>query len=291
LRRRFFAARLAQVDLPGALAIAGEFPAGSVYSADVVLRDIANRLASDNPAEAERVLRMIPHEAGRSWFHPALAWKMAATDPARAQRLVDEAQRYYDHPQTYLFLALGLKARDPAASAEAFQKALRGIDRLMKEGPEYSAMEGYRGVLLPLVEQIDPGLVPELFWRAIATRPPIGNPASLRDSTVGGLVALLGWYDREVAAALFEPIRTLAEETETKELAVWELEFLAWSLFNPRAAVAGLEKVAAASELDPNGNFVRERVAETLGLSYQDRWRRVWITLTEMRALLEPEPR
>jgi hypothetical protein len=31
-------------------------------------------------------------------------------------------------------------------------------------------------VVLPMVEQIDPALVPELFWRAIATRLPAGNP-------------------------------------------------------------------------------------------------------------------
>jgi hypothetical protein len=139
---------------------------------------------------------------------------MAAADPARARRLVDEAQRYEDHPQTYFFLALGLKARDPTAADEAFQKAMEGIDRLMKEGAEYSAMQGDRGVLLPLVEQIDPALVPELFWRAIATRPPIGNPRSLRELSLGRLIVLLGWYDREVAAVLFEPVRALMEQTD-----------------------------------------------------------------------------
>ena len=67
----------------------------------------------------------------------------------------------------YLYLALGLKSRDEAAAHQAFQSAIQGIDRLMKEGVEYSAMQG---IVLPLVEQFDPALVPELFWRAVAMR-------------------------------------------------------------------------------------------------------------------------
>ncbi len=33
--------------------------------------------------------------------------------------------------------------------------------------------------------------------------------------------------------------------------------------------------------------FSRERVAELLGLSYEDRWRRIWTDYTDMRYLLE----
>ena len=65
-RRGRFAARLARVDLPSALAIAKEFPASGSYSASWVLRNIAFRLAADNPAEAERVLRQIPRETGET---------------------------------------------------------------------------------------------------------------------------------------------------------------------------------------------------------------------------------
>jgi len=292
VQRSLFAARLARVDLPAALAIAKEFPASGRDSASGVLRNIALHLAADNPAESERVMRLVPQQPGRYWLPPAIAWKMAPTDPARARRLVDDAQRYYDHPQTYLFLALGLKARDPAAADEAFQKAIQGIDRLMKDGPEYAAMQGDRGVLLPLVEQFDPARVPDLFWRAIATRLPIGNPRSLRDLSLSRLVVLLGWYDREVAAALFEPVRALMEQTDDQELARWQFEFLGWSIFDPRAAVARLEQAPVAmTTLKPSGNFARERVAEMLGLPYEDRWRRIWSDYTEMRDLFERDLR
>jgi len=290
LLRGRFAARLAHVDLPAALAIAKEISLAQRNSATTVYWNIALRLARDNPAEAERVLRMVPQTPGRLWLLPSIASEMAATDPARARRLVDEAQRYYDNPQSYLFLALGLKRRDPAAADEAFWKAIGGIDRLMKEGVEYSAMHGGRGVLLPLVEQIDPALVPELFWRTVATRPPIGNPRTLFHESPIQLSILLGWYNREVAAALFEPVRTQIEQTDDQELAEGGNMFLDWSVFDPRAAVARLEQVPIAADLE-SANFARERVGEMLGLSYEDRWRRVWSNSTEMSFLLDRDIR
>jgi len=186
----------------------------------------------------------------------------------------------------YLFLALGLKGRDAASANEAFWKAMGGIDRLMKGGLEYSAMHGSRGAVLPLVEQIDPTLVPEIFWRAVATRPPIGNPGTLFDQSPTYLATLLGWYDREVAAAVFEPVRTQIEQIDDRELADWGNVFLSWSTFDPRGAVARLDQVPVPQDLE-RASFVRVRVAEMLGLSYEDRWRQIWSVFSEMRDLLE----
>jgi len=211
---------------------------------------------------------------------------MATTDPARAWRLVDEAQRYDDRPQDYFFLALGLKARDPAAADEACGKAIQGIDRLMNQGIEYFNMHAHRGMVLPLVEQIDPALVAELFWRAIATRPPTGDPRSDHSRSLSDLAMLLGWYDREAAAALFESVRALMDQTDDRELAGWG-HFVAWSIFDPRAAVARLEQLPVTIRLETGANPVRERMAELLGLPYEDRWRRIWSNHTEMSGLLE----
>ncbi len=97
----------------------------------------------------------------------------------------EQSRAYQDDPTLYLFLALGMKSRDARGAEEAAQVAIRGIDRLMREGPEYSAFGGTRGVILPFYEEIDPALVPEVFWRAVATRPPIGNPRLLREYLSG----------------------------------------------------------------------------------------------------------
>ncbi|MFI5459022.1 MAG: carboxypeptidase-like regulatory domain-containing protein [Isosphaerales bacterium] len=291
-RRGSFAARLARVDLPSALAIAKEFPAGGkefptggMDSASRILENIAFRLAADNPAEAERVLRQIPQEAGRDWLPPAIAWKMATIDPARAQRLVEESQRFFDHPEMYLFLALGLKSRDEAAAHRAFQTAMQGIDRLTKEGAGYRSTPWTRGVLLPLVEQIDPALVPELFWHAVAMRPPIGNPRATGELWNRVLVVLLAWYDRDVAAALFEPIRVQMEDDDLVLARSPEAEFWGWSIFDPRAAVARLEKVPVSPRLGLDADYARRPVSETLGLPHEARSRRIWSMYTDMSDL------
>jgi hypothetical protein len=288
LRGRF-AARLAHADLPAALAIAKQFPASGRESTTWVLRNIVFHLAEDNPAEAERVLRQISPETARDWFPPAIAWKMATVDPARAQRLTEESQRYFDHPQSYLFLALGLKSRDQAAAVQAFQTAMRGIDRLMKDGAEYSNMLGFRQVLLPMVEQIDPALVPEFFWRIVATRPSVGNPRHRGERSNSPLIVFLAWYDRDVAAALFEPVRAAMERTDVPEILNPVLDFHAWSIFDPRAAVARLEQAPVNPKLDLNADAVREQVAESLGLPHEARWRMIWRTYSEMADLLLPD--
>jgi Carboxypeptidase regulatory-like domain len=296
-----FAARLARVDLPSALAIAKEFRASrTVESERWVLWNIVFQLAADNPAEAERVLRQIPQETGQYWLPSAIAWKLAGVDPARARRLVEEAQRYYYFPQQFLFLAHGAKSRDPAVAHQAFQAAIEGIDRLMKEGEGYSLvldtlMLEAREVFLPIVEQIDPALVPELFWRVVATRPSVGNPRDVPGDVAkhwsSRLVAVLGWYDRDVAVALFEPIRAQLEHTDDLALARSPEEFLAWLIFDPRAAVARLKQVPVDPKFELySGRPARFQVADMLGRSRETRWRLSWRAFTYMSELIAPGP-
>ena len=280
------AARLARVDLPSALAIASEFPATEFQSTGV-LANIAFHLAADNPAEAEHVISLMSPLSGWGRFPPPIAWKMAAVDPARAWTLTDQAQQEMDHPDRYLFLALGLKARDPAAASKALQTAIQGYDEWMKEG-EYSSRLVPRGVLLPMVEQIDPAMVREYFWRVLALGRPINNPRSTQDIYASSLIELLAWYDRDVAAALFEPLRDQIEQTDDKRLANSQ-RFRGWSLFDPRAAVARLEQVPFT--LEPRGLGSRLLVAELLGLAHEERWRKIWSDSTDMGALFERDLR
>ncbi len=64
--RRFFAARLARVDLPAALSIARDFPDSGrdPFAKERILRNIAFRLAAENPAEAEPHLAANPPGKG-----------------------------------------------------------------------------------------------------------------------------------------------------------------------------------------------------------------------------------
>jgi hypothetical protein len=78
---------------------------------------------------------------------------------------------------------------------------------------------GVRGLVLPVVEQIDPSLVPELFWRAVAIRPPIGDPRVVWDWLPEFLVQCLAWYDRQVAEVVLERVRADLDQTDDRTLA------------------------------------------------------------------------
>jgi hypothetical protein len=159
----------------------------------------------------------------------------------------------------------------------------------MRDGQEYSHMLGFRQILLPIVEQIDPALVPEYFWRIVATRPSVGNPRSIGSLSSGALVLLLAWYDRDVAEALFEPIRDQMEKADDVALALESTAFLGWSIFDPRASVARLEKLPVNPRLDLNADHVRRQVCEYLRLEHRARWRKVWGNFTEMANMIYPD--
>ena len=172
----------------------------------------------------------------------------------------------------YAFMALGLKASDLPASRRAFEEVLQAVDGLLRERPEQ--LQRPAGDLLPVVERIDPSLVPELFWRYVASRPGFANPRTTSIYSPSFLIRHLARYDREVAEVLFEPSRARLEHTEDRELATWVSEFETWSSFDPRGAVARLERLPVAP--DPSPNDTRIRVAALLGPSNRERLRRIW---------------
>jgi hypothetical protein len=102
----------------------------------------------------------------------------------------------------------------------------------------------------------------------------MGNPRTLESDSPIFLVMNLARYDREVAAALFELGRARISEAGTDEVAASTYDFLAWSLFDPRAAVARLEKLPIDPKLPNNAIPARLAVAESLANDHQERWRR-----------------
>jgi len=197
-------------------------------------------------------------------------------DPARAQRFFDQlgtTNLRSFRSDFYAFLALGLKAKDASASRRAVDEILLTMDGLVNERPEQLQRQSRN--LLPIIERIDPALVPEVFWRYVASRPPSGNPRAISVYySLTDLIRHLACYDREVAAALFESSRLRIEHTADQELATWDSEFEAWSSFDPRAAAARLEKIPVGA--GPSPNDARIRVASSLGLSDKQRLQTLW---------------
>jgi len=102
---------------------------------------------------------------------------------------------------------------------------------------------------------------------------------------------LFDWYDSEVAAAAFEPVRAQSERNDEEDLAKLFDSYMGLSLFDSRAAVARPEQAPIAVGLRTGAYLARERVVETLSISYGDRWQWVLTHLTEVRYLLERDIR
>jgi hypothetical protein len=65
--------------------------------------------------------------------------------------------------------------------------------------------------------------------------------------------------------------------------------FLSWSLFDPRAAVARLERLPVDPKRDLNRGSVRQRICQVLRLPHEARWRNIWANFTEMADLIHPD--
>ena len=138
-----------------------------------------------------------------------------------------------------------------------------------------------------MVEQIDPALVPEYFWRILAMGRPISNPRSTQDIYASSLVELLAWYDRDVAAALFEPLRDQMEKSDDKRLANSQ-RFRGWSLFDPVRPWRGSSRCPSRWSRAVGSRVL---IAELLGLVHEQRWRRIWSDFTEISELFERDLR
>ncbi|MGC8641541.1 MAG: hypothetical protein ACP5XB_16875 [Isosphaeraceae bacterium] len=142
---------------------------------------------------------------------------------------------------------------------------------------------------MPLVESIDPTLVPELFWRVVADPPVANDPREEygRDDVLRQAL-LLARYDRAVASALYEPVRgglvrPGANGGEMRPVELWLLGAL-----DPRQAVAVVESMPDPNNLETGGvNWLRMILADQLGRGGDMMWTRVWGTVSGLGGVLD----
>ena len=274
-QRMSFAALLARVDSSGALELAKTGAAGGR-----LVPSIAFGLPWDRPAEANRFLSLYPPEKKPQWLTPVITWRIATLDLERAQKLVETRRSDRDYFLHQFCLALGAKGRDEPVMRAAVQAGMQELDRVLGDNPLTLLRNG--GPALAVVEAIDPTLVPEVMWRVVAGRPPSPNPRTfIRNAEC------ISWYDVELAGAMLEPTLARVEKLSDAELKSWEFAFEAWTLIDPRAAVARLKRIPMTST-NPNDNRLRIYVVEKLSLDRDARWRN---TFLEWEPIFNPSVR
>jgi hypothetical protein len=294
-----FLGQLARLEPDQAMAQAQKLPnlQGNPGSRDAALAEVAIQLATDHPAEAEQAFNLRDARNDRfviEFLAMRLCRRLARVDPIRARRVAASLRSPGIRACTWAYLALGLAKKDKSGASEAIDRAIQEIDRLRESGPgpePVIIVNGIRlmystnpaAVILPIVERIAPGQLAEVFWRAVALHPRIETDREheLQSSYIGHECILLARYDREVAAALFEPmdiyLRSHAATAGPRD-EFHSSVILAKACLDPRAAVALLESLLPPQDPrrsnPPHGT--RRRLAEVLGQTPENRWMRLW---------------
>jgi hypothetical protein len=97
--------------------------------------------------------------------------------------------------------------------------------------------------LLPVAERIDPALVPELFWRAVALHTPRAG-SEIRSDAV--LALLLARYDPSVGRTLLEPLADRAITSSATDLVPL---ITALAILDPLRAVRLIEELPEPADL------------------------------------------
>ena len=197
---------------------------------------IAVALGPVDPEGAGRALASLRDPKSLGAHLPEIARALARSDPDRARGLIARGAPGEGclPPYALGMMALAVAATDrPKATAwllEAFDR-LEDLARAEHHGssaPPAREPSCVAASLLPVAEAIDPALVPELFWRALALHDPAPDA---RPGAAAVLALLLGRYDRSVGLAILEPLACRASCLPEADL---------------------IPLIAAASALDPD---------------------------------------
>jgi hypothetical protein len=136
------------------------------------------------------------------------------------------------------------------------------------------------GLMLPAAEEIDPTLVPEFFWRALALhRPPdtwkseheLQRQQKIRG--LGALALVLARYDRTLAMLLAEEAARQAPKKDFRR----QPHLLAAALADPRRAAVLVEAAAPDESMD----YERQQVVSFLLAEDRALWKKVHQALAE----------
>jgi hypothetical protein len=264
--RGMLAAQLAAIDVDAALALTANLAA----SLEFVRHhgNMAQRLASLNPQQAERVLNLITPNKETSGFDRdryaiRVCYRLAARDLPRGRRIAETIRSPVKRAQAFGVMADALAKSQPASATELLLHAFVVLDQAAAEaGPAiaqpFSSPGLTAGSLLATAESIDPSLVPEVYWHALSFQlSPTEESADLfRVSYAnGGLAGFLARYDTSSAQKLLDALN--------ERPAPRVLSSAAQVLIDPVKAIERVEAMPEGRELDRK-DLMRLEVAEQL---------------------------
>lgn len=284
----YFASSLARVDLPAALALLGG-EAQALDRADE-FGEVAERIAASNPAEAERLIGKIQSERRSMGAILRACRDMAKADPPRARRIASNQETAGLRAGALVATAYGLAAKDQTTARELIRRAIAELD----QPPDPSDRDRqYFSAFMPAVEAIDPTLVPELFWREVASLPDARDPRVPEAMDAPRAALLLARYDREAARAVYDPAAHVAARSGPASESMTPLELWLLAVLDANQAAALVEAMPEPKDLDTRGaNWLRIILADQLGRDDDIFWDRIRSVSSGLgRAIDRSDPR
>jgi protocatechuate 3,4-dioxygenase beta subunit len=284
-RRGWFAGLLALINGPAALRlIEGYTPAYYLYYYQT---DVARGLADHDPAEAERVLSLVPSPPMWLTSRLPVLERMAAVDADRAARLARVFPGQCSQAFALGTVAFGLAAKNRTSAARLLDEAYELIERAHCQGPQTTVNEepaSTAAALLPVAERIDPMLVEGYLWRSLSLREPrsaLGDRSWKEERLVAALAAMIARYDRDLARDLLQPLagrfREAMAEAETDSTRAAQPVLMAMAVTDVRWAAELVEALPDAPQLTKSPKRIAARLlAEWLCLSPSETWRMLY---------------
>ncbi|MFO0898422.1 MAG: hypothetical protein U0836_13450 [Pirellulales bacterium] len=271
----FLAWTLAPFDPPAALALLERVPENA---RDRALGNVAHQLGAVNPQESERLLDLLRGN-NRDQVAQRVVYRMAPVDLPRARRIAASIADPPRRAHALGMLALGLAASQPATANSLLDEAYALIEGMTSGGDSRSnsicSPTAVAVSLIGVAETVAPDRLEEFLWRTLALRGqatlgtvwslfgPYGPDNRLRLSDPV-LAAFVARYDLEAARRILLP-----PDDQTLELGLAEAPH---SFFRGLAAVDPTAALNAVSRLPSRTDDDRRRKLEA--------WRQVVDLLT-----------
>jgi hypothetical protein len=218
----------------------------------------------------------------RDGIEQRVCYRMITKDRERARRIAGEIGDPSARAYTLGMMALALIVEDKDTAGQLLDEALVFLAALA--GPGNDKITNIQAattaaVLLPVVEQLDPGRVSEVLWRAIALRRPRRDDDHEEIRRLGSEAVtslMVARYDRAIAQTLLGPILDRIPGLIAGGVSYLpETLFTAAAIVDPHRAVALIEGLPADSD-SSRGRWdeMRRNVAEMLSLPGAERRRR-----------------
>ncbi len=280
--RGAFAEELVQIDVEAALGLTKDLDDPREF--DRHHGNIAHELGSRDPARAEAVLMMVRDRLQRDLYTVRVVYRMAPVDLARARRLAeaigDDGLKGFGLGMMALRLSEARKEAAREVLASAYESLERSSHIIQPKPNSLYYFCSVAAALLPVAEQVDPGLVDEYLWRSLAMRRPHPWEADLNGRMPGQadapLAMMLARYDRAIAHSLVEPLARDTGPAHAYFSNRGELHAAAAAI-DPKWAVALVEAMADDPDLKLQSpkNSARLAVANVLGRAGEQRFRKL----------------